>query len=102
MGLVVRAEDHVTDDGPRSTAGGAVVLAVAGAGLGVAFYALSHDWFVIVVWAVGWAWMVKVARTPNPAPPPAPDPSPPEKPQLNIVQDPDDPKHWIVNPEDTP
>lgn len=85
----------MTEDGPRSQAGGAAVLAAAAAGLGVGFYHLSNDLFVAVVWVAGWSWMVKVARTANPAPPQPPKGVTAEEPQVSFEQDPDNPQHWI-------
>lgn len=93
------------DDEPSGGGcGGITVLAVAALGLGAAVYAISRDTFVIVVWIIGWALVVKAARkpvqsTPDPAPPPPPERGSEEKPQVKMVRDTTHPNRWIVAAE---
>lgn len=83
---------------------GVTVLTVAALGLGTAVYAISSDAFVIAVWIIGWALVVKAAlkpvqSTPDPAPPPLPERGPEEKPQVKMVRDTTHPNRWIVATE---
>lgn len=96
----------MTDDDVPEGAGcaGITVLTVAALGLGTAIYAISSDTFVIAVWIVGWALVVKAARkpvqsTPDRTPPPLPERGPEEKPQVKMVRDTTHPNRWVVAAE---
>ena len=99
--MEVGPEDDVPEGGGCA---GVTVLAVAALGLGTAVYAISSDTFVIAVWIIGWALVVKAARkpvqsTPDPAPPPLPERGSEEKPQVKMVRDMTHPNRWIVAAE---
>ena len=95
----------MTDDVPEGGGcAGITVLTVAALGLGTAVYAISSDTFVIAVWIIGWALVVKAARkpvqsTPDPAPPPLPERGSEEEPQVKMVRDTTHPNRWIVATE---
>lgn len=80
---------------------GAVVLTMAGLGVGLAVFVYSSDAFVLLVWVLGAAAVWQMARTPNHSPPLPPAPSAKEEQQVRIEQDPDSPGHWIINHKKT-
>jgi hypothetical protein len=89
-----------------SSTAGALVLTVAGAGVGLAVFTYSRDAFVLLVWAIGavavwWAARKPVRDTANPAPPPPPEGAGDANLQFTVIDDPDRPGHAIVIHKET-
>lgn len=80
--MSVEPEDDVPEGGGCA---GVTVLTVAALGLGTAIYAISSDTFVIAVWVVGWALVVKAARKPVQS---TPDHSPSGSPEVVVTEEP--------------
>lgn len=95
-------ESEEPEEAPARNGGcaGVAVITIAALGLGVAFYAVSRDLLIVVVWVTGAVLLYRAAKkmpgTANPAPPPVPEGAVGEEPQVTVVRDFSHPNRWLV------
>lgn len=79
---------------------GVAVITIAALGLGVAFYAVSRDLLIAVVWVAGAVLLYRAAKkvpsTPDHSPPPLPEGAAEEEPQVTVVRDRSHRNRWLV------
>lgn len=79
---------------------GVAVITIAALGLGVAFYAVSRDLLVAVIWVTGAVLLYRVAKkvpdAANPTPPAPSERGCEEEPQVTVVRDFSHPNRWLV------